>query len=288
VLAATRRCLITILFLLVHDDSDWSKSASVRCGYLLVGDVYDSGASMNLRIGIVVVVALIATPAVATDFAVKTAPVAYNWGGCYVGGNVSNEWSQPSLAVPGGFGGALGSIPTNGFAGGVQIGCDREFGPWLLGVRGMFDAGMIQGSGLNPVPPVAIATTDKINWIASATARIGYAVLPDVLLYGQGGIAWRNDTVSLSGLTPPFVSVTVLSGTVTNAGWIVGAGLEWMLLPDVSVFLEYDFASFGSWSSPFSGPAFPVSVPISSASTNMNLVMLGVNYRFHLAGFNRN
>lgn len=254
------------------------------------------------RIGIVAVAILIATPAWAFDFPAKTRPTAYGWGGCYVGGNIANAWSQFSITDPAGVVVApppfsFGTAPTSGIAGGGQVGCDKEIGPWLIGIRGMFDAASIQGSSMNPapgavgaVPSGSIQTTDKANWIADVTARFGYTILPDILLYGQGGAAWRHDNFNSTTLVPILAlpaGTTVFTGPVTSIGWTVGAGAEWMLLPDLSVFVEYDFFGFGAGTDTFRNNVTP-SFTLSAANENINLVMLGLNYRFHLSGFNRN
>jgi hypothetical protein len=58
-------------------------------------------------------------------------PIPY-WTGCYVGGNIGGAWSNVDLtdATSVNF-----STSNSGFAGGGQIGCDYQAGPWVVGLR---------------------------------------------------------------------------------------------------------------------------------------------------------
>jgi outer membrane immunogenic protein len=68
--------------------------------------------------------------------------MAYNWTGCYIGGNVGGGWErtqQTQIAKVGGaaiipnndFGGSTGST----VIGGGQIGCDYQFAnSWVVGI----------------------------------------------------------------------------------------------------------------------------------------------------------
>jgi outer membrane immunogenic protein len=253
---------------------------------------------MKTLLGLVAVGALIAGPAMAADLGMPLKEPQASWGGCYIGGNIANGWSQSSItdsagsfAKPPGL--SFGTSPASGIAGGGQIGCDKAIGPWLLGVKGMFDAAGIQSTSLNPafgvVPSAFVQTTDKADWIASVTARVGYAVLPDILLYGQGGPAWRHDKFNFTAQTALFAPLipagaTLFTGPITSFGWTAGVGAEWMLLPHLSAFIEYDFFGFGARQDSFASPLGPGTTTFSAANQNINLVMLGLNYRFRLPG----
>lgn len=150
----------------------------------------------------------------------------YNWTGCYVGANIGVAW---------GFGEANGSFGTEtGFAGGGQIGCDYQIGQWVIGARNMFDGTTISGGA---------------TWFDTLTARGGYLVQPNVLLYVQAGAAWAE--------------------TTNSTGWTVGGGIEWMFVPHWSAFLEYNFMDFGTTSGTF-----------GSVRSDTQTVLVGLNYKF--------
>jgi outer membrane immunogenic protein len=125
-----------------------------------------SGAVMKKLATAIAAVALIGTPALAADMAVKAPPPAtapvYTWTGWYVGGNVGYSWGSARTDIAGGattitsfLGGAFTSQNPpvafadsqtqrlNGVIGGGQVGYNYQFSPrWVLG----FEAD-IQGSG---------------------------------------------------------------------------------------------------------------------------------------------
>src|SRR5262245_39333744 len=92
----------------------------------------------NLLLGSSVVAALMAGPAIAADMPVKAprTPLAapYNWTGFYVGGHFGYGWAHND------FFDTVGQITTasftaEGILGGVQVGFNRQNGPWVLGVE---------------------------------------------------------------------------------------------------------------------------------------------------------
>jgi opacity protein-like surface antigen len=109
--------------------------------------------------------------------------------------------------------GRISKLPT-GVAGGGQIGCDYQWNAWVFGFRDMLHATSLSSSR-------AFADTGT-HWFDTLTARGGYLVTPQVLLYVQGGAAWTNAKVT-------FFDVTVAQvGEISNdrTGWTVGGGAE--------------------------------------------------------------
>ena len=62
------------------------------------------------------------------------------------------------------------------------------------------------------------------------------------MLYFQGGGAARNSDVQL--FNPAGTQVGEVSKTRT--GWTIGVGSEYKFAPNWSVFLEYNYADFGT------------------------------------------
>lgn len=175
------------------------------------------------------------------------------WSGCFAGANLgfdSGRWRLTETAP--GF--ASSSSTEQSIAGGGQVGCDYQVGAWVFGFEAMLDGTGIRGSP--PQPFNGIAWTE--NWFGTATGRIGYAITPPVLLYARGGAGFA---------------------ALQDAGWTAGAGLEWKCLPDLSVFVEYDYLGFGNKN--LTIPAAPVPV-VGSYNVNIQTVLVGFNYRFNL------
>ncbi|HEX3342062.1 MAG TPA: outer membrane beta-barrel protein [Pseudolabrys sp.] len=209
---------------------------------------------------------------------VPPAPPQITWTGCYIGANVGGVFGRAKADL--GFGGELSS-DRSGFAGGGQIGCDYQFaGGWVFGVRNMFD-----GTSLNrdrtffdPISGVGGTAHFKNNWFDTLTGRLGYAVAPSWLLYGQGGAAWAKNSadVTINGFDVGSVSRT-------RTGWTAGAGVEWMFAPNWSAFLEGNYMDFGSNNHNIVTPLVPVCATGCSFSTKTTAatVLVGVNYRFN-------
>src|SRR5262245_23410883 len=64
--------------------------------------------------------------------------VVANWSACYVGLNMGGGWVQASLFDPVAHT-SLGGVTPGGFVGGGQVGCDFQFGQFVVGVQGMAD-----------------------------------------------------------------------------------------------------------------------------------------------------
>ena len=192
------------------------------------------------------------------------APVA-TWTGCYVGGNLGGAFGNASASAPGGEVSGDGS----GFAGGGQIGCDYEFGGgFVIGARELLDYTSNSKSGTIPSGALAGTVVNFNNqWFDTLTGRVGYAVQPAWLLYFQGGAAWAHTSTNFSG---PAVAGQVSNSTV---GWTIGGGIEWMIAPHWSAFLEGNYMDFGSTSGTVTG------VPVTVKATESN-VLVGLNYRF--------
>jgi opacity protein-like surface antigen len=141
----------------------------------------------------------------------------------------------------------------------------------------------------------------RTNFISTVTGRLGYSFERGKgLLYAKAGAALANNSYNLSGevtattcntwsvngttgsasctqFNPGFASPFSFVGSETRVGWTVGTGIEWAVLDNWSVKLEYDYLYFGSHTLPLN---------ISTSNNNItgtqyiNQVKLGVNYLF--------
>jgi outer membrane immunogenic protein len=200
----------------------------------------------------------------------------FSWTGCYVGGHIGGGWGEKSFSDvgPGGLVSVFGppnarvDAKVSGFLGGAQLGCNYQFAPmWIVGLQGDFAAADISGDTISPFTAVGTFLGAKMDWLASATARFGYAVNNNWLLYAKGGAAWAHDKyTAIYGAT--------FTGTETRGGWTIGGGLEWAFMDNWSAMLEYDFYDFGTKDvSLTAGAAINVKQYIG-------VVKFGINYRF--------
>src|SRR3954466_10982059 len=146
--------------------------------------------------------ALTAAPVLAADLPVKARPmapaaiVAYNWSGCYIGGNVGVGFLRDEQTRIGTVGGVavlsndFGSGSHTNIIGGGQIGCDYQFASnWVIGLQGMFDAAGFSGRHVSPIEEDETFRS-RTHWFATLTGRLGFLATPNLLLYGKAGWGW--------------------------------------------------------------------------------------------------
>jgi outer membrane immunogenic protein len=233
-----------------------------------------------------VVVASVTSPlaAFAADLPLNAparGPIAlYNWNGCYVGGNVGGAFSDDAATNQLG----VTSHNSSGFVGGGQIGCDYQFVPgWVLGVEARAAWTSLKasnaGSVRNLVTGVILPSqfTVSNDFLASATARLGYSLVDRWLFYAKGGAAWTNERVDDAFTNVRGIAVDANTSS-TRTGWTIGTGAEWAFAPNWSATLEYDYYDFGSKGLTLTDPN--ATVTISSFKDTIHTLTAGVNYRF--------
>jgi outer membrane immunogenic protein len=250
--------------------------------------------------------ALVATgmsiPAIAADMPVKAIykaplPVVYAWTGCYIGGNIGSGRARTDQSQIATVGGAaivppndFGNSQNDHFIGGGQIGCDYQFaGNFVVGVQGMFDFGRFSSTHVVPTAfpgfPVGsfISQNDTKN-VFTATGRVGYLFLPQVLGYIKGGAAWTRADHTFIGTVPvTFLSENALG--ISRQGWTVGGGLEWMFMHGWSMFGEYNYMDFGRKDINFvAGPATVGAPDVIRTRLEIQQVLVGINYKFGWGG----
>jgi outer membrane immunogenic protein len=230
-----------------------------------------------------IILALAATfPALAADLSAKapvvaSAPVQFSWTGCHIGADIGGAFSDDKIRSSSDFGSA-------GFIGGGQIGCDYQFAPaWVIGLEGRAawsslksnTPGLVSFPGLGATVPSQFTVSN--DFLASATARLGYSFADRWLVFVRGGAAWTQEKAD-HAFTFPLLGIPVdPSVTMTQTGWTAGAGLEWVFAPHWSASFEYNFYDFGDNAFTVVGSGTSVS---GSLKDRIHTVTTGVSYHF--------
>jgi len=228
----------------------------------------------------VLAVTLFAGPALAADLAVKAPvykappPVFFSWTGLYIGGHAGGAWNTSDWFFPD-FGTATSHSASSALGGG-QIGYNYQVSSWVFGVQGDVSGLSLIGQSVCPNPGDNCRTEQK--WIASATARLGYA-WDAALLYAKGGAAWSHDDYSVINAATG-VTTEINSGGGDRAGWTLGGGLEYAFWHKWSAFVEYDHFDFGTEKFSTVSPNTGAFVEHLNVGQRVDEVKAGVNYRF--------
>ena len=180
-------------------------------------------------------------------------PIVWSWTGMYFGVHVGAGWGTteltltgfnvvPAIIPPLAFNLPFSQTSTSGFLGGVQGGYNWQAGWAVFGIQGDIAGANIRGT--SPCLVVLGCNTDT-QWLASVTGRLGAVVLDRGLVYVKGGAAWQNSTHTVT--LPSFGGVggqDLTSREITHFGWTIGMGTEWMITPNWTAFVEYNYYEF--------------------------------------------
>jgi outer membrane immunogenic protein len=149
-------------------------------------------------------------------------PVA-SWAGPYAGINLGYGFGG-HVKAPG------ADAKTKGFIGGVFGGYNWQQENFVYGAEADLGYNGTKGSddGLH----------GKTGIEGSLRARLGYAVTPEILLYGTGGLAAKNQKID--------DSLTGVSDSKAMLGWTAGAGTDIKITDNVFGRVEYRYTDFGS------------------------------------------
>jgi outer membrane autotransporter protein len=245
----------------------------------------------------------VASNAMPVKAPVLKAPVmtAVNWTGFYVGGfggatQGTADW---------GYGNGEVSPHIGGYLFGGDVGYNYQTGAYVFGLEGDLSATNTNGAracGRNsenivggffippPSPMFQMTCNASASWIATATARVGYA-WDRALFYVKGGGAWTDERVTATCNfgqfnnfynAAGFATCTNPSQAFTNGftastgrgGWTIGTGTEFALTRNWSAKAEADYVSFGdSTVTASDGSVLKVGMHLWEEK-------IGLNYRF--------
>ncbi len=255
---------------------------SVRPGGVLLSlHAVGLGAALQARLYLLSTVSALALSgaASAADLPVKAPPpvvaAVTSWAGPYVGAHGGIGWLRASQTVSEGvftcaaFDGATCDLDATGAVFGGQLGYNWQQREWVFGLE-------VDGSwsglkeNVSYAPAFPHIKNDKIDWLASARARLGWA-MGDTLFYATGGVAFANFNAGWSQIGGP----ARLQVDTTTTGWVAGGGIEKMFGRHWSARAEFLHYGFGKKS---------VNSTIGGTYTtafrhDVSVVRLGVNFR---------
>lgn len=188
-------------------------------------------AALGLTALVGVIPAAYAADAIATEEPPAPAPVAElpvaSWAGPYAGINLGYGFSGRTRLPD-----ADSKVNTDGFVGGAFAGYNWQQENFVYGVEG--DLGYNGEKGTNKVD----GYRSRGGLEGSLRARLGYAVSPDILLYGTAGGAGKD------------LKVTDLATDDSQSkgmfGWTAGVGTDIKFTDNVFGRVEYRYTDFGS------------------------------------------
>lgn len=245
---------------------------------------------------------------------------APTWAGWYVGVNLGGAWGDGSpgfanpftapgnnFAVCGAPAGAVLPAPVGGlstdcghgssFIGGGQIGYNWQTGTWVFGLeadgawqnvvnRSYTRFGANGSSAMGGVVNDTAYLRSKIDSLGTVRGRIGYAP-SNWLLYITGGLAVGGVDNSVAEILNPGNACTstaacrASSDNSVRVGWTIGAGAEWLIVPNWSVGVEYLYVDLGRTSitqAPAGG--FFSNTSVSTFDNTEHMVRAKLNYHF--------
>jgi outer membrane immunogenic protein len=209
--------------------------------------------------------------------------VTHNWTSCHVGGHIGGLISEDKTSSA--LGNSIG-FSSAGFAGGGQIGCDYQFASgWVVGAEGRPAWSSLKNSHAasvrNMITGITLPSqfTLRNDFLASATARLGYIFADRWLVFVSGGGAWSQEKIDDAFTTVGGIAVDP-NTTMTRTGWTVGTGVEWAFTPQWSASLEYNYYDFGSHGARLTSTTTNVFVTVNSLTDAIHEALIGVDYHF--------
>ena len=221
-----------------------------------------------------------ATVALAAPALAAPASPAVDWTGLYLGahtgfGFASEDWAQTYSSLALALDSSVKPVKPEGVLAGVQAGYDFQSGPWVFGVGGDW-SWTDQRARADHVVFTSYGGDSKLDWTATATGRVGYAVSQSLIYVNAGGaFAGEKSFITFNG-----DRVTdIRSGTRT--GWTAGGGVETKLTNHWSAALEYSYADYGKDKFIYTYNAHPAGlIEDWNLKTTDQAVKLRINYRF--------
>ncbi len=215
-------------------------------------------------------------------------PPIFSWTGLHVGvsgayaggssGYNSNVSAFGTATLPGAAFATTSSYGTSGYMVGMQSGADWQLANnVVVGYESEFDYADVRSSNGSAFGSPFVT---RLNWFGAERLRFGYA-FGRFMPYITGGLAYgqvrANGNEIVGGILFP------TSASNWQAGWTVGAGLEYAVLNNVSVKAEYLYTSLNGTHG--AGLGFPNAYrTFQGNGFDTHVARIGVNYHVKTLG----
>lgn len=167
------------------------------------------------------------------------------------------------------------------WVGGGQLGYNWQQGAFVYGLETDLSATGLKTAltgGLGTAGGCAndaASTNSTIDWYGTTRGRAGWAA-GQWLFFGTGGLAYGR--VGLNSAYSGFTSQSTTAQTSSvRAGWVAGAGVEYMLQPNLLLNLSYQYVDLGTVSVASTSGTLSQT---ASARAAFSVVSAGVSWRF--------
>jgi outer membrane immunogenic protein len=183
--------------------------------------------------------------------------------------------------------GASNSDSASSWVAGGQAGYNWQHGPWVYGLEADISAMRLKSEMSTSLPvvlgiptPSNANTSANIDWYGTLRGRLGWATGP-LLFYGTGGLAYGRVELNSSISSPVGPRFLNSQASDLKAGWVAGAGIEYMWRPNVILNLGYQYVDLGTISAAgvntdFSG----LLTQNATAHAHFTVVTAGISWRF--------
>lgn len=222
------------------------------------------------------------------------------WSGLYIGAHAGYAWGGTDVDLSHSTGAIFYNDPfvpdqgslsdSDGFAGGLQAGFDKQFGSVVAGIEVDVSWSDLEADGTFTTPLGSQwKITSAIDTLATARGRLGFLVTPNALVYGTAGVAWGHVDVTQA---TTFVDKNGdflddggrTSGDYDHVGYVIGGGLEYLVGGGWSIKAEYLHIDLGDQDYGLKGTTKPNGnvpyVETFGSDLTLDVVRAGVNYRF--------
>jgi outer membrane immunogenic protein len=243
---------------------------------------------------------------------------AYSWTGFYVGGNVGQGFGDSDVASNFSCVSAIndcvyastqnaamfssagtGTLSQTRYHGGIQGGFNWQVRNVVMGVEVDYSAFRLRKTQTGAAPLTtgeggnnfSLTTGVESKWLATVRGRLGWTIVPTVLLYATTGLAvtdltvsnaFEDDASSIIGITANTIGSS--SATQRKLGWTIGGGAEWALLGNWTLKAEYLYFNFGSvnTAAEVTNPSlvFDPNRLATWANLRARIARVGLNFRF--------
>src|SRR4051812_234222 len=173
----------------------------------------------------------------------------YDWTGFYVGGHAGGGWGRSDWTFQNSsfFNSAPGdhiNYNPNGWLGGGHVGFNYQINNLVVGIEGTWSAANIKQTVVSPFFPDTDRETTRITNLYTVAARVGTS-WDRFLIYGKAGLAGGQVEPSAAADFGFEGQAFWKPGKSHRSGFLLGAGVEYMLASNVAIGVEYNHIDLG-------------------------------------------